>query len=390
MTGIEKKKSFIISVLHTTIVLALFYLFFKYAFGLFLPFIVAVLVAMILQKPINFITSKTPLKRGIVSVFFVLICSLLIFLGIGLVFVWIGTELKGFFQYIMIQLEDIPSFVLKIEDAISQGLSFLPNKIEEPIVTFIGEKLNGLLNPVETPSTPTTGFDISSLATPLLGVLDTAKQIPTTIVSIFVAIITCCFMASDFDTVKKIILSLFKPDTRDKVVRAKHLLFPTFGKMAKAYALIITITFTEVSLGLFVLQLMGIYESGYIFIIAGIIALVDIVPVLGTGTILIPWAAYSLFTGNFSMAIGLAVMYVCITVIRQIIEPKLVAAQLGIPPFTTIMAMYIGTRIFGFIGLFLLPITIVMVKMLNDEGIIHVFHKLEDEASEATDEEKEE
>ncbi len=378
MTGIEKKKNFIISVLYGAIVLALFYAFFKYAFGLFLPFIVAVLVAMILQKPINFICNKAPLKRGIVSVFMVLICSLAILFGISMIFMWIGTELKGFFQYIMIQLEDIPTLLVKIELALRDGLSFLPDKVESTITTFISEKLNEFLNSSNKPDAPTS-FDISSLATPLLGILDTAKQIPTTIVSIVIAIIACCFMASDFKTVKKVILSLFKPETREKVVRAKHLLFPALGKMAKAYALIITITFTELSLGLFLLQLMGIYESGYIFIIAGIVALIDIVPVLGTGTVLIPWAVYSLFTGNIPLAIGIIVMYVCITVIRQIIEPKLVAAQLGIPPFTTIMAMYIGSRIFGFIGLFLLPITIVMVKMLNDEGIIHVFHKVEDD-----------
>ena len=255
----------------------------------------------------------------------------------------------------------------------------MPDKVESTVTSFISEKLNEFLSSSNKPDAPTTSFDISSLATPLLGILDTAKQIPTTLVSIVIAIIACCFMASDFKTVKKVILSLFKPETREKVVRAKHLLFPALGKMAKAYALIITITFTELSLGLFLLQLMGIYESGYIFIIAGIVALIDIVPVLGTGTVLIPWAAYSLFTGNIPLAIGIIVMYVCITVIRQIIEPKLVAAQLGIPPFTTIMAMYIGSRIFGFIGLFLLPITIVMVKMLNDEGIIHVFHKVEED-----------
>lgn len=378
MTVIEKKKNFIISVLYGAIVLALFYAFFKYAFGLFLPFIMAVFVAMLLQRPVNFICNKTPFKKGVVSALMVLLCSLVILFGIGLVFVWIGTEVKGFFQYIMIQLEDIPSFITKVEALIRQALEFLPDKIETPAVTFISEKLSGLLNSPEAPETPTTSIDLSILSTPLSGILNTAKQIPTTLVSIVIAIIACCFMTSDFVTVKKVILSLFKKDTREKVVRAKKLLLPALAKMVKAYALIITITFTELSIGLFVLSLMGIYESGYIFIIAGIVALIDIVPVLGTGTVLIPWAAFSLFSGNIPMAIGLVVIYVCITVIRQIIEPKLVAAQLGIPAFTTIMAMYIGSRIFGFIGLFLLPITIVMVKMLNDEGIIHVFHKVED------------
>lgn len=378
MTGIEKKKDFIISVFYGVIVIALFYAFFKYAFGLFLPFIVAIFVAMLLQRPVNFICSKTPLKRGIVSVLFVISCSLLILLGIGSILVWIGTELKGFFQYIMIQLEDIPTFVTKVEVAISQGLAFLPDKVENSVVAFISEKLNELLSPSNSSPTPPSNFDLSSLTTPLMGFLDTAKQIPTTIVSIIVAVITCCFMTSDFKTVKKIILSLFKAETREKVVRAKHLLFPALAKMGKAYLLIMTVTFTEVSIGLFVLKLMGIFESSYILIIAGIVAIVDIVPVLGTGTVLIPWAVYSLFSGNIPMAIGLIIMYVCITVIRQIVEPKLVAAQLNIPAFATIMSMYIGSRIFGFIGLFLLPITIVMVKMLNDEGIIHVFHKVEE------------
>lgn len=391
MTGIEKKKSFIISVLYGAIVLALFYAFFKYAFGLFLPFIVAVFVAMLLQRPVNFISNKTPLKRGIVSAFMVLLCSLAILFGIGLIFVWIGTEVKGFFQYLMIQLEDIPAFIGKIETLIRQALEFLPDKVEAPVIDFISEKLSGLLNSPETPKTPSTSIDLSILSTPLSGILNTAKQIPTTIVSVVIAIIACCFMTSDFVTVKKVILSLFKKDTREKVIRAKNLLFPALGKMVKAYALIITITFTELSIGLFVLSLMGVYGGGYIFIIAGIVALIDIVPVLGTGTVLIPWAVFSLFSGNIPMAIGLIVIYVCITVIRQIIEPKLVAAQLGIPAFTTIMAMYIGSRIFGFIGLFLLPITIVMVKMLNDEGIIHVFHKVEDnELNGIIEEEKEE
>ena len=66
--------------------------------------------------------------------------------------------------------------------------------------------------------------------------------------------------------------------------------------------------------------------------------------------------------------------FLCITVIRQVIEPKLVAAQLGIPAFLTIVSMFIGSQIFGVIGIFILPITIVMLKLLNDEGIIHIFH----------------
>ena len=72
MTGIEKKKNFIINTVYTVILLALFYLFLKYAFGTLFPFLVAIAAAMVLQKPVNFISRKTPIKRGLASVF---LCS---------------------------------------------------------------------------------------------------------------------------------------------------------------------------------------------------------------------------------------------------------------------------------------------------------------------------
>ena len=389
MTGTEKKRNFIINIVYTVILIALFYLFFKFAFGTIFPILCAIVVAMILQKPVNFICKKTPLKRGLVSALSVLFAFAVVVSGLVLILIWVGSEFKGFFQYVMIEFEDIPALVHKIEGYIANAIGFLPEKLETTIMDFVSEKLATLTAPTVTPSDKSMNIDLSALSTPLMGIWNTAKQIPTTLVSIVVAIVACCFMTADFDSVKKLILGFFQPDTRTKIVRAKRLLFPSLGKMAKAYGIIITITFCELSLGLFLLSLMGIYDGGYIFVIAILTAIIDIVPVLGTGTVLIPWAAISLLNANYSMAIGLIVMYACITVIRQIIEPKLVAAQLGIPAFLTIVSMFIGSQIFGVIGIFILPITIVMLKLLNDEGIIHIFHYTENEevkAEEKTDE----
>lgn len=388
MTSTEKKRQFIINIVYTVILIALFYLFFKFAFGTILPILCAVVVAMILQKPVNFICKKTPLKRGLVSALTVIFAFLVIVSGLVLILIWVGSEFKGFFQYIMIELEDIPALIHKIEGYIGNAVGFLPEKLETAVMEFVSEKLATLTSPTTTPSEPSQSIDLSMLSTPLKGIWNTAKQIPTTLVSIVVAIIACCFMTADFATVKKLVLGFFQPDTRSKIVRAKRLLFPSLGKMAKAYAIIITITFCELSLGLFLLTLMGIYDSGYIFVIAILTAIIDIVPVLGTGTVLIPWAVISLLNGNYPMAIGLIVMYACITVIRQIIEPKLVAAQLGIPAFLTIVSMFIGSQIFGVLGIFILPITIVMLKLLNDEGIIHIFHYTDKEEKTVEPQEK--
>jgi predicted PurR-regulated permease PerM len=118
---------------------------------------------------------------------------------------------------------------------------------------------------------------------------------------------------------------------------------------------------------------MNIYTGGYIVIISLLTAIIDIIPVFGTGSVLIPWAIISFITGNYAQGIGLLVLYAVITVIRQVLEPKLVAGQLGLPPFLTLMAMYIGSQLFGVLGIFLLPLSIITIKALNDEGIIHLY-----------------
>lgn len=379
MTGIEKKKSFIINTVYAAILIALFYLFFKYALGTVFPIICSLIIAMVLQKPVNFLCKKTPLKRGIVSTFLVLISFLFVLFILGLIIAWLGSEFKGFFRYIMIQLEDVPALVESIKGYLANILAVLPEKAEVVAINFIYEKLDTLTTAPEMLLPESSEFDFSFLSTPLLSIWNTAKQIPTTLVSIVVSIVACCFMTSDFKSVRNLLLGFFNNETREKIIRAKRLLIPSLGKMVKAYIIIITITFCELSLGLSILSFLKIYSGSYIFVIAALTAIIDIVPVLGTGTVLIPWALYNLISGNYSLAIGLLVIYACITVIRQVIEPKLVAAQLGIPAFLTIVSMFIGSQIFGVIGIFILPITIVMIKLLNDEGIINIFHKSDEQ-----------
>ena len=78
--------------------------------------------------------------------------------------------------------------------------------------------------------------------------------------------------------------------------------------------------------------------------------------------------------GDIGRGIGLLVIYVIITVLRQYIEPKLVAGQLGLPPIATLIGMYLGLKIFGVMGMFILPLTITILKVLNDDGVIHLWH----------------
>ena len=380
MDKIEKRRSFIINTVFVVIIVGLFYLAIKYALGIVWPFVVAFFLAMLLQRPVNFLSTKTPLKRGISSVIMVLFVLVIVGSILGLIIGRIVIELKGFFDYLLIKMEDAPAFVDQIQAWLSDTFSFLPKSLHESIMTATENFLNRLMGieakaSADAIQAESSGIDFSLLSSPLGAVWGTAKQIPMIAVGVLVCVVSCCFMTTDYRTLRDMILSQLSQKRQSAVIRTKQVTFSTLGKMGKAYSIILFVTFMEMLLGLSFLKLIHVYNSGYIFAIAFITAIVDIIPVLGTGTILIPWALWSLFTGDVGLGIGLLVVYAIISVIRQVIEPKLVASQLGLPPFVTIMAMYIGSQLFGFIGLFLLPITIMLLKVLNDEGVIHIFKK---------------
>lgn len=380
MSTVEKRRNFIIDTFYFALLIGLFYLFMKYAFGICFPFILAVFVAALLQRPVNWFTKKLHGGRGIISALLVIFCFLVLGSIIILLLSKLFSEVKGLFDYLLIKLENAPLFIEQVQDWIETKFTILPSSIRDTVSNYVSDFLGGILGAtpepvseraaVETPST-----DWSWLASPLSAVWGTAKQIPMIAIGIVVAIVSCCFMTSDYRTLCDMVLTQAGEKNAVKLLKTKKILFSTLGKMGKAYAILIGITFTEMLVGLSLLKLIGVYEGGYIFAISLVTAIVDILPVLGTGTILIPWGVWSLLTGNIGFGIGILVVYAIITVIRQIIEPKLVAAQLGLPPFITIMAMYIGTQLFGFIGLLLMPITVMLIKVLNDEGIINILKR---------------
>ena len=357
----------------------------KYAFGVLSPFIIAMFIAMLLQRPVNYVIEKTKIPRGIVSTVAVLLVVFVFGTIIGLILSKIFSELKSFFNYIMLQLDNAPLFASQLKDWVNTHFTLLPDSIRQNIISTVANLIDKIQG-VDTGSSSSAAAAVASSETaafssPMSALWGTAKQIPSILVGTIVGIVCCCFMTSDYHTLRSLIMTQ-AGKRADAFIRTKQIIFSTLGKMIRAYGLIMCITFLEMVLGLSILKLFGIYENGYIFAIALITAVIDIVPVLGTGTVLIPWAIWMFFSGDVAMGIGLLVIYGVITVVRQIIEPKLVASQLGLPAFVTLMAMYIGSRLFGFVGLFLLPMTVMLLKVLNDDGVIHIFKVPPEEAAE--------
>lgn len=365
---VEKRKAFIINVVYLLMFVAAFYLFMKYAFWMFLPFLMAFFVSAILQKPLKLLTKSKKAPKGLIGTILSLVVYSLIIGVFVLGGVKLGSSIRDIVTYFTNRCTNLAEFfeVLKNVYLNLDIAKMIPPEFNDYITNGIDTLRDYFLN---GDFIVTLKSNISSVLSPLGSVIST---VPSFFAGFLVMIVATCFMTATFDDIKKFIFLQFK--NGEKVSRAKHILISSLGKMLKAYTLIIIITTAELFIGLSVLKFFGINDGAHNLIISFTVAIIDIVPVLGTGTVLIPWSIYSFVTGQIGMGIGLLVIYAIITVIRQIIEPKLVAGQVGISPVVTIMAMYIGIKVFGAIGIFILPFIVIVIKLLNDEGVIHLFN----------------
>lgn len=400
MKEVEKKRALIINVIYLAMIIAIGFLVIRYAMGVCFPFLFAFLVALVLQRPKNFLVRKTFLKDGAASVICVFLLLFVVLALVSLLGVRVFSRVQDFINYIALQLQNIETVIENIQkwvlSLIEKAPEFLRNTLHDS-VSQLFTKINDYLasSSADTAAAATDAavaaadstqssasalsgllsgnFKLSWVTTPISSLLSTAKQIPSVLIAVVITLVASCFMTTEYPKVMAFIRLQFPEHRRNDIDRAKVLLKSSLGKMGKAYALIMLVTFIEMSVGLTVLRLIGVFQSNYIIMIAVVTAIIDIVPVLGTGTVLIPWAVYSFITGSFGLGIGLIVIYAAITVIRQVIEPKLVAGQLGLSPIVTIAALYFGLKIFGVLGMLITPILVIMLKLLNDEGIIHLW-----------------
>ncbi|MBQ2963048.1 MAG: AI-2E family transporter [Clostridia bacterium] len=378
--SVERRRSVLINTAYFALIIGAFYLFMRFAFWPLFPFIFAFFAAMLLQKPVKLLTKRTPIKKGLAAFLLTMFCALFLIGILALAGTKIVTEVKGLVESVMSAFDSLPDFIMTAEKWLVSLVEKLPAALETPLTQWINNLADSLVSAAQqNPSQPSgpllSGFkfDLSSLKTPLSGVISTASKVPSILIAIVITFIATVFITSDYDRIVTFIKRQLPVKKRETLTKTKNLTITTISKMLKAYCLIICITCTELFIGISALKLLGIYNGGYIFTISLVTAIVDIFPILGSGTVLIPWGIVSLLMGKTGLGIGILVIYVIITVLRQYIEPKLVAGQLGLPPIATLMGMYIGLKLFGVFGMFILPFTITILKVLNDDGVIRIW-----------------
>lgn len=327
-----------------------------FALPLLYPFLISLVIALVIHRPVTYLTKKAKIPRWLsVTLALLLLLALsggVVTLIITETVVEIGelarklplfsTELAHYLQRTISQdfltgiYEQIQSFLTtldagykeKLDNTIGQGITSITHAGQQLIVQFLDGLKNFLLS-------------LPNLATVFV-----------------ISLLGAFFISKDFflwEARFRKILPSGVNRRLDEVFR--DLKGALFG-FAKAQLTLISLTAAIVIIGLLILRV------EYAVTIGLLTGLVDLLPYLGTGTVFIPWIIYLFFKGNYSLVIGLSILYGVVLIFRQIIEPKVVAENVGLDPLLTLVALFVGLQLFGFLGLIIGPVSLVLINAL--------------------------
>lgn len=372
---VAKRRDFLIDLVFVMAIIGLVYVFFKYCFSIAAPFLLSFFFAVILQRPLGWLDKKTKNKmHSFWSIVLVLLCVAIILGPVISIIAALFREIGNFISFLGEQLNDLPTFLVTLQNEILKAIKFLPDSIYTSVSESITQFFGNLINDFDVSK---LGINMSSITSGLSngisGVYSVVKNIPSILISVVIGVIAWILFTKDYKKVVKFIKLQLPDKHKNLLSETKKIFSSTILKMCRAYGLIMFITFCENFLGLTILNLIGVMKNSYVFVIAICIAVFDILPVAGSGGILIPWSLIALVSGNVGQCVGLLILYAVITVIRQYIEPKIVGDSLGVNPLVTLAGLYFGLKLFGFMGMFIVPICVMTLKAFNDAGRIHLY-----------------
>ena len=359
---VEKRRAFIVNFIYFLIIAAIVILIFKYAVPLLSPFVIALLISLLLRRPIRFLSQKTRIPYKPVAI----VTVILFFATIGTVISLAAIKLFSSLARFVGTIPDLyTSHLAQPLTTIFDGMDGLFARFEfiqadQALLTAL-EQLEGQLF-------ESLGAIVSNLSGAAMSyVSSVAASLPGLLVAVIFTIVATFFISADFDRLKGFCVNQLSEKTHNLLRQIKHYVVGTLFVCIRSYIIILGITFVELSIGLSILRVRSA------ILVAFLIAILDILPVVGTGTAIWPWTVVALIQGRYGFALGLIVLYLVITVIRNIIEPKIVGGQLGLHPIVTLASMFAGAKIAGIIGLFGFPIALSLVTHLNNNGIIKLF-----------------
>lgn len=346
----ETKKNFVINAAFYAILAVLALAFWKYLLPILMPFVIGFLIASIVQFPLNALKLKG--KRKTTAAAIVMCIAFYGLLAWGMVFfsskviseiaTFAATVPDLFYDSIYPLIWDIGDWVQEILEPIDMTLAQLVNEAGKTVATTLARY-----------ATEASGWAVRVLAT---GVV----SIPGALITIIVTIVSSFYIAADYRTVLDFLKRLIPSSHRNNVVKVAGYAEHAVVVYIKSYLTLLFLNAAELYLGFWLLDIP--YKMG----LSVGIAIFDLMPILGVGGILMPWGTIALLMGNFKIGIGIWVLYLVITAVRNAVEPRLVGKQIGLHPLATLVAMVVGLKLAGLAGMMLLPISLVAIMRMRN------------------------
>ncbi len=335
--------NFIIAIL---VVLFVFLLLPK-ILGFFMPFVIGWIVAMIANPLVKFLEKKVRILRKHSSAIIIVVVVAIIVGAFYLIIAALVREVSSLSG-------DLPNIFSQIEEQLGD-FSNRVNEITSSLPHSIQKIINNLLTGINDNIT-NFNTDENILTISMAG--NFAKNIAEIFLMVIVTILSAYFFIAKRDE----LVAGLKSNLPNSINNGWLIIYDNFktavGGYFKAQFKIMFIIIAIIFIGFEILQI------SYSFLLAFGIALLDLLPVFGTGTILWPWALADMLMGNYMRAIGLVVIYLVCQIVKQVLQPKMVGDSIGISPLSTLVFMYIGYRFYGVLGLILgIPIGMVLVNL---------------------------
>ena len=353
---VEKQLRFLIRLTCFAACAALVWLFLRYLLVWLLPFFLALGLASLAEPLIERVRRSMHLQRSFLAAVFTLALSAAL---VGLAVTLAGQlvrQASDLLQHLPRYLAGLPSLTDTILRRLDEFCAACPASMRQDVDQFLAALPQQLSRLVGT---------LSASGVHLMGSLMAA--LPQLVLFCVTTALALFFSISAYPTIVDFFRRQLRPERRKWVRGVKDHLLTTLAKWLRAQCILLLITFAQLLTGFLLLR------QPYALLLAVITALIDALPVFGTGTILLPWAAVLFLVGNVPRAIALTALYAVITLVRSLNEPRIVAAQAGLPPLAALMAMYVGFRTLGVGGMVLLPILLLLFKRLHDTGYVKLW-----------------
>ena len=335
---------------------AVLYLILRFFLAPLLPFVIALGTAVLLEPAVGWCRRRLGLRRGFAAAALTtaLLGVLLAALGWGAVRLW--QEAAGWLEALPKALEALPALIDRAEERYEGFLRTCPQEVR----IWLEDSLAQLSKEGVSMAGELSGKAIAWASA-------AAARLPQTALFLFTTVLACYLTAMTYPEVTAFLRRQL-PARWHRALHAGAACFrSTFWKWLKAESVLCFVTFLMLLLGFWYMGL------EYALLAAVLVGLVDALPVLGAGTVLLPWGLYHILLDNVSRGIGLLALYAAILLVRSLLEPKVMAAQAGLPPLTALAAMYLGFSLFGVGGMLLMPVLLLFFKQLHDSGVIHIW-----------------